>query len=316
MALAYSAAGTAVAVSTRTLDITLPTLSGGEMVVIPLMQKYADRTIPTPSGWTLWEQATGGAGTNGTVDEGNVRIAALTKEVSAGDSGAVVSMTDSGGTASCFAGRPFVFTKGAGETWQLGSAAGVASDNTAGTACVFVYDIDPGFVAGDIAVTLWALNSDAYTHTHAISIPGVSSVTTQSRGNTAVTAGANGRYGMVTHDIVTGTSSGAATYTNTASGSATNAPAGASLILRLRVAAAGSGPSLAARVQRNLRAAWCRLTQAQDVVRGVQASQRYGAAASYANQAFAPQGGGGGLSGVAQARRHSVSQLRAARRRR
>ena len=80
----------------------------------------------------------------------------------------------------------------------------------------------------------------AYTHTHAFSAPGVSAVTTASRGNTAVTAGANLRYGLVTHSIDTGTASGAATYTNTASGSATNAPAGASVLVRLRAVAAGT----------------------------------------------------------------------------
>lgn len=242
MAIAYGAAGTADANSTRTIA---PGFVGSttDFLVSVFAQKYADRTVPTPSGWTPLGAASGGAGTNGTVDEGQVKLWAFGKEKD-GSEGSTLSVTDSGGTASCFGGRIFSFTKGAGEIWSVVGSA-IAADNTPGTGLIWTYDIDPGFIVGDIAVTLWVSNSDAYTHTHSLSVPGVSALTTASRGNVAVTAGAHLRYGLVTHTIDTGTSSGVATYTNTASGSATNAPAGASILIRLRATAAG-GSSIAA----------------------------------------------------------------------
>lgn len=243
MAIGFGAAGTADANSGRSLTPSYPAVSAGDYLLLEVAQKYADRTVNTPSGWTALGSASGGAGTDGTIDEGNVKIWLYGKEATGSESG-TLSVTDTGGTASCFAARIFSMTKGVGESWSV-SAAATASDNTAGTSLVWTYDSDPGVTANDWLVTVWAINSDPYTHTHSLSCAGLSSITTASRGNVAVTAGANLRYGFVTHAIGAGTSSGVATYTNTASGSATNAPAGASVLVRLRVSGGGGGGTIA-----------------------------------------------------------------------
>jgi len=242
MAIAFGAAGTVDTNNTQTATPTYPTVAAGDYLILYYFQKYADRSLTTPSGFTLLGSATGGAGTDGTSQEGQVKVLVYGKEATGSESG-TITLTTTGGTASVSSARIFSFTKGASETWDVVGSA-VASDNTAGTSLAWTYDTDPGFIAGDWGVSLWGINSDAYTHTHAMSIPGCSSITTQSRGNTACTVGARGRHGLVTHAVGSGTSSGVATYTNTASGSATNAPAGASVLVRLRVSTGGSNVTM------------------------------------------------------------------------
>lgn len=233
MAINYGTAGTADASATRNIAPSYPTVAAGDYLLLQVAMKYSDPTVATPSGWTSFGSIIGGAGTDGTVDEGQVRLYLFGKQADGTESG-TIAISNSGGTASCLAARILSMTKGASETWDISSGI-TASDNAAGTALTFAYGSDPGITANDWLVTVWAINSDAYTHTHALTASGLSSITTQSRGNTAVTAGANLRYGFVTHAIGAGASSGVATYTNTASGSATNAPAGASILVRLRV---------------------------------------------------------------------------------
>ncbi len=242
MAIALGNVAAISSSATRTITPAYPTVSAGDYIVLVIGQKYANRTVPTPSGFTALGTTTGGAGTDGTVDEGNVSIWAYGKIADGTESG-TLSITDSGGTASCFAGRMASFTKAGGETWDVVGNA-LASDNTAGTSLVWTYDTDPGLAANDWALTFWCSNSDAYSHTHALTCSGLSGITSTSRINSSVTAGANLRLGMVTHEIGSGTSSGVATYTNTASGSATNAPAGASVLVRLRVTSSGGASKL------------------------------------------------------------------------
>lgn len=233
MAVGFGSGGTPSASTYRNVTPGYPTVSAGDYMFLHVSVKYSDPTVSVPSGWTLLGDATGGAGTDGTVDEGNVRTYLYGKVATGSESG-TLTVTTSGGTASCLGGRIISLTKAAGETWDVSSGV-TASDNTAGTSIDFAYGSDPGITANDWLVTVWAINSTAYTHTHALTCSGLSSITTQSRGNTAVTGGANLRYGFVTHAIGAGTATGNATYTNTASGSATNAPAGASIMVRVRV---------------------------------------------------------------------------------
>ena len=74
MAIGFGAAGTADANAVRSLTPSYPAVSAGDYLLLEVAQKYADRTVNTPSGWTALGSASGGAGTDGTVDEGNVKI--------------------------------------------------------------------------------------------------------------------------------------------------------------------------------------------------------------------------------------------------
>ena len=243
MAIAFGAAGATSTTATSSCTPSYPAVSAGDYLLLTLVTKYADRTHNTPSGWTALGSVSGGAGTDGTTDEGQVKLSVYGKQADGTESG-TLTVTVSGGTANVISGRIYSLTKGGGEMWDVVGSL-TASDNTAGTDLVFAYGSDPGITANDWLVTAWAINSDAYTHTHALTCSGLSSITTASRGNVAVTSGAHARYGFVTHAIGAGTSSGVATYTNTASGSATNAPAGASVLVRLRVSGGGGGGTIA-----------------------------------------------------------------------
>ena len=237
MAIAFGLSGTSAVTGTNTVTPSYPAVSAAEYLLCEVAHKYADRTVATPSGWTAFGSAAGAAGTDGVADEGGVKIWLFGKEATGSESG-TLSVTASGGTANWMGARIYSFTKDASATWDVVGSA-VASDNTAGTSLVWTYDTDPGLTVGDMAVSVWAINSDAYTHTHAMTCGGVSAITSASRGNVTVTTGANGRYGLVTHTIDAGTSTGVATYTNTSSGSATNAPVGGSVLVRLREVFAG-----------------------------------------------------------------------------
>lgn len=237
MAIAFGVSATGSGSNTNSVTPTYPTVAAGDYIVMIVGQKYANRTVTTPAGFTALGSASGGAGTDGTVDQGNVKLWVFGKQASGSESG-TITVTSTGGTSSSMHARMATLTKAGGTTWDVVGSC-VASDNTAGTDCVFTYDADPGVVANDWLVTLWALNSDAYTHTHALTCSGLT-VTTASRLNQAETSGANLRLGLVTHAVTAGPATGVATYTNTASSSAANAPAGASVLIRLREVSAGT----------------------------------------------------------------------------
>ena len=160
-----------------------------------------------------------------------------------GSESSSLTVTTTGGTLNSLHARGYVFTKAGGATWSVADG-GAGTDNSAGTTCSFTYASDPGVEANDWLVTVWFVNTDLYTHgTHTLTASGLSSITTASRGNSAITQGADMRCGLVTHVIGAGPSSGVATYSNVASGSGASAPTGSSVIIRLREVA-GSGTVL------------------------------------------------------------------------
>lgn len=206
----------------------------GNLFIEAIVAKYSNRTITTPSSWTARGNTTGGAGTDGTSDEGNVRLAAFSL-ISAGTESGTLSRTLTGGTANMAASCIAQFSRSAGTGWLIGSVA-VASDNTGGAASLsFSYDIDPGIQSGDMVLVVVGVNTDAYTHSaHSLTVPGCTVGTLVTAFDGGYTDGFDARLALYYIPITAGTSSGAATFTCNTSGSATNAPAGASLLIRLR----------------------------------------------------------------------------------
>ena len=238
MAISFIGAGTSASASTSpiTPDYHASTAAGDYIVCVAAI-KYATCAVSTPSGFTYLADAQGGQGTDGTVEEGGVRVYAFGRLADGSESG-TFNVARSGGTLSVLWARTATFRNATGLWDVVGGTQ--AADNAAGTSVSFTYDVDPGFVAGDWGLTGWAVNSSAYTvSTHALSASGLSSVTSLSRINTSVLTGARLRGGLATHEIVTGTSSGVATYTHTASGSNAVAPTGGSVLIRLREDSAG-----------------------------------------------------------------------------
>jgi len=244
MAIGFVAAGTSAGGNTSPITLDYPAgLSAGHYIICEAAIKYSACGITTPSGFSLLGLTTGGLGTDGVSEEGTLKLAVFGRVADGSESG-TFNVAQSGGTLSVLWARTAAFSNATG-LWNVGTAA-VAADASAGTSVSFTYDIDPGFVANDWAVTCWSVNSSAYTvSSHALSASGLSSITSQSRINTTQLSGARLRSGLATHAIGAGTSAGVATYTHTASGSNAVAPTGASVLIRLREVASG-GSSIAA----------------------------------------------------------------------
>lgn len=239
MAISFIAAGTSTAAATDTVTPDYPTgTASGDYIICVAAIKYATCAISTPSGFTYLADAQGGQGTDGTVEQGAVRVYAFGRLADGSESG-TFNVSRSGGTMSVIWARTATFRNATGVWSVVGGTQ--AADNAAGTSVSFTYDVDPGFVANDWGITCWAVNSSAYTvSTHALSASGISAITSASRINTSVLTGARMRGGLATHDIGSGTSSGVATYTHTASGSNAVAPTGGSVLIRLREVTSGA----------------------------------------------------------------------------
>jgi len=242
MGIAHANSGTASSGGTNTITPAYPaTPASGDLFVNLVICKYANRTINTVAGWTALGTTTGGAGTDGTTDEGQIKIAAFTA-VSAGTESGTISQTLTGGTANMAAARIARFTRSAGTGWLFGANA-VASQNTGGsTSLSFTFDADPGIQSGDAVVVCAALNADTYSvASHALSAAGCTFDGGTELMDSGFADGSDARMLMVIFQCTAGTSTGVATYTGTASGSATNAPAGAATLLRLREDGVGGG---------------------------------------------------------------------------
>lgn len=242
MAISYVNAGTGNAgTNGNTITPSFPTSPvSGNLLLNVVMCKFATRSINTETGWTARGNTSGGAGTDGTTDEGQVRIGCFTKEATGAESG-TMNQTFSSGTPNMSFARMVQFSRG-GSSWNIGTAATAAVNAGGSTSLSFVFNTDPGISSGDVLAVAVALNTDNYT----ISSPAVSASGCTITGHATSTAfssgqteGSDARLALYLFDCTSGTSSGVATFTCTTSGNATNNPAGAAILLRLRQDGAG-----------------------------------------------------------------------------
>lgn len=225
----------ATATGTTSLSVAYPTtppVAGAQMILV-IANKYPTNAPTTPAGWTLEARASGGSGTSG-VDKGSVYCSVYSKIAAGGETGNVAVTITSGNSSE---GRIIYYTLPAGKTWSIATALG--SDNTGGEDFSFLYDSDPGFRVGDMALVFRALNSDiASTQSGVmIRIPGC---ITQRLGTSVVSGttslGDDSRIGGTEFPILYGVSVGNALYSSIDSLPGTDVPAGASVLLRLRAA--------------------------------------------------------------------------------
>jgi hypothetical protein len=205
-------------------------------MLLVIASKYPTNSPTTPAGWTLLGQATGGAGASG-VDTGNVYCTVYYKDSDGTESGTLTVSLPSG---NVLCPKILSYTKAAGTVWDIAFATGAV--NAGGTTAWSVTaGSDPGFRIGDRCIAVNAINSDAYTYTgHAISIPGVTTNTASERTDAGTSFGDDVYTYACDFNCSAGTSSGNAVFTATASGSAADAPAGATVFVRLRETTAGS----------------------------------------------------------------------------
>lgn len=231
MALAFGTVGT---IGTGTTSVTPgapASVAVGDPLALLICNKYPNNAPTTPTGWTLPTngQGSGGQGTD-TVDGGHVyatwyfRVA----DGTAADTPAVTVTSGNSCTATLIR-----MTAAAGKSFSVAAANG--SFNTAGTAWSVAMGTDPGITAGDFLLVGSAHNSDSGgVSAHAMAATGLTIGTVTERSDSGTTSGDDMRQFSATALVSSGTASGVLTYTATISATAGDAPAGASVLLRVR----------------------------------------------------------------------------------
>lgn len=202
----------------------------GDVLILVVANRYETATPTTPAGWTSLGTYVGGAGTNG-VDAGNARISAYYLEPASQTTGTrSVTIT----SANVSIGQMITVHKDDVDSWVTDIDGG--TDTSPGTAwSVTGSGIDlASSYGGDIVLGLQSINTDAYLYSnYAMSASGITfgdvTQTAEFRsgtGNDATLAIATGR-------VSTGSGTVNPTMTATASGSATNAPAGSTMFVKI-----------------------------------------------------------------------------------
>lgn len=198
--------------------------------------KYPPAAPGTPTGYTPLAQMQGGVGAAG-ADAGEVFITLFSRIADGLESGNVaVTVTD----ANVSSGQIVRFVKPAGTTWDVAVAKG--ADNTAGTIWDVLMDADVDIRAGDVLMGVSAINSDVATAWTGVNgpvwvIPGIATAGLGTGLTSFSHVNATGDDLYLRGDfrqILQGKSMGVARYGPTPNTSLANAPAGATILVRLR----------------------------------------------------------------------------------
>jgi hypothetical protein len=231
MAVAFVAAGS-IAVGSTTVNVPYPAgLVANRMLIVSVANKYPTNGPTTPAGWTLLAtgQKQGGHGSSG-IDTGQVYITVFQRIADGTESGTLAISIPSGNSAVAVM---VMYSVGASSTW--GTSARNAAENTPGTAWSAVTGSDLNVTVGDLVLLASGINTDNYSASaETISCAGATFGTCNERFDSGTITGDN--CGLVVADalVTAGTSSGVQTYAMTMSGSAVDAPAGATIFLRIR----------------------------------------------------------------------------------
>lgn len=231
--ITYGGSG-AVAGGTTSLAIPHPSnIQPDDLLVAVIVNKYPTNAPTLPAGWIALSnnQANGGSGSAG-VDTGTVYTTVFVKIADGTESGNLSVTITSGNAAR---GRMFRYVKSKGTKWDLATAQ-VAQNTGGSTSWSATGGSDPGMQTGDVVLAVSGINSDAFsyknekiTQTGATYDPAVIE-----RNDDGGTNGDDVGLVVSEHRVLSGTSSAAPVFTMTASGSATNRPAGGTVFLRIR----------------------------------------------------------------------------------
>jgi hypothetical protein len=228
---------------TTSVNLTWPTVEAGQLAVLCVANRFAANALTLTgtgsSGWSIPSnaQVTAGAGAAGP-DSGDIQATIYVKEtVGDEDAGTLTVNAASGNFTIASLG---VYAKTAG-TW--GYAATNGSDtNVTGTVWSVTGGADPGVTANDWLIACTAVNSDGFTFSnHAFSQTGItwSAANATEQADTSGTGGDDGRLVYADLSASSGTSSSAPTYTATTTAASGNAPAGPTILLRIREVTSG-----------------------------------------------------------------------------
>jgi MSHA biogenesis protein MshQ len=231
MPIAFGAAGAVANTATTTLTLPYPTgITAGQILIVCVCNKYPTNSPTTPTGFTLATnaQGTGGSGAAG-IDTGTVYMTVYYK-IAVGTETGNLSITITANNTAI--GRMFRYTN-ATNNWIIAAANG--ADNTAGTGWLTTMNVDPGLTTGDLIIVASGINTDAYTYSaQAPAEPSTTFGATTERQDSGTTSGQDCGLVVTETPVTAGTSTVAPTYSMTSSGTATNNPAGSSVMFRLR----------------------------------------------------------------------------------
>lgn len=231
MAIAVGAAGAAVGGTTSLALVCPNSVTAGQLLVAGIGGKYPANLPSTPAGWTAAPAAySGGSGASG-VDAGQAYVIYFYKIADGTESGTTVNVTITGGN-TC-KGSITRFTKTAALEWSVAFAGG--SSNTAGLAWAVTADVDPGLQTGDLVFAYSGVNSDIATwSTEAMTATGATFGSATERVDSNTANGDDCAIFASDHPVTAGVSSGVIAYSAVASTTLGNAPAGATIFMRLR----------------------------------------------------------------------------------
>lgn len=230
-AIVYQTAGTPGS-GTTSLTLAYPAVVASEdLLIAAIVSKHPPNAPATPAGWTLPTngQTSGGSGASG-VDTGSVNVTIFVKEADGTETGSLAISIPSGNSAY---GQLHRLSKAATQNWSYACASG--ANNTPGTAWSVTAGSNPGIAANDLIFTVSGSNTDAYTYSaQAITATGVTFAATSERRDTGSSTGNDLQFISTTTVVTAGTATAAPVFTMTASGTATDNPAGATVLFRAR----------------------------------------------------------------------------------
>lgn len=231
MTVGYGSVGTVASAAAQTVSVPYPTgITAGDGLVLIRGAKPDTTALVTPSGWTLLDQFTGGAGVFGN-DTGPLKVAAYFREATGSESGNLVCDTTAG-TFDVQQGYIARYTKGSG-VWDIAVAGG--ADSTTTTDWSVTAGSDPGVQSGDLVQVglCWPTDAARTWSAEGLTVPGTSvSALTVPLANQTTLVGADMASRGHNFTITAGTSTGAPTYAATVN-SGINI-AGPTIFVRLR----------------------------------------------------------------------------------
>ena len=226
------------------VTVTLPTVSIGDAIAIPIGWINASGTggVPNgpvaPSGWTLVAAKLGGS-TIAANAAGQRGFTWLVREVDGTEGSSLAIAFPSGASFAAMTARAYPLTKTAGE-WDF--ACGTGEDSTSGADFSATADIDPGIAAGDafLAGAAWVPGNRTPSG-QAVSWPGATLSSLSQSMNTSNLNGWDVRTAVWDGTCTGGESTGAPTLTLTPSSTIDGGPFN---ILRVRAFEAPAGPAI------------------------------------------------------------------------
>lgn len=228
MAISFVAAGASASGTTSCAPAHPAGLLLGDILLLEICSKYA---FPdTPSGWISPpnSQVSGGSGANG-VDVGTAYQSVFVK-VSDGNESGTITVNVTGGNA--VSAKISAYRINPGTYWDIRCTT--AADTSAGTGVSFTGADDIGISLGDWLQVNACMNTDLYTYSgQAISATGCT-FNISAFATVHVADGDGLERCAARIDCTAGKSTAAPVFTMTASGTATDNPAGACVFTRLR----------------------------------------------------------------------------------